>query len=43
VNIFAASKRSFTYADMSTVATDGSSRHAAAGTGLVSSRWVEDG
>jgi len=26
---------------MSMGATDGSSRHAAAGTGLVSSRWVE--
>jgi len=28
---------------MSIGATDGSNRHAAAGTGLVSSTWVEDG
>jgi len=34
MNIFAASKRGFTSADMSTGATYGSSRHAAAGTGL---------
>jgi len=34
MNIFAASKRGFTSADMNTGATDGSSRHAAAGTGF---------